>query len=276
SVYSYQNRSNPWPVTGRTGCLSLGEFEEVQNGTNKALAWDEQGSARARHVSWKDQVTSPGKSVNKPPMKQRDSPQVLTHPAHFSDLPKCPLMDRRCPSPSVLRKFCAMLQENEGKTLIEDGIVTTLVPKVVPRSPKLGGNRVSKNVAVKDPEVPVALQNWDQRGAKVGVKASHWATDNPQTDFRMGDRSLGNCSTPSPRNTPSPHQASHDSPPTTRRRSFSRPSRPANQRPPSRWASPAPTATVTTPIAPRSRSLSPACKPKQRFSNYTLYAETVI
>ncbi|XP_026776705.3 uncharacterized protein LOC113530680 [Pangasianodon hypophthalmus] len=273
SVYTHQNGSNQWPVTDRIGCVSLGEFEEAQNRKNKGSAWDE---PRVRHVSWKDQVTSPEKSVNKPPIKQRDSPHVSARPAHFSDSPKCPLLDRRCGSPSVLRKFGAMLQENEGKTLIEDGIVTTLVPKVVPRSPKLSGSRGSKHVPAKDTEVPVTLQNWEHRGAKAGVKTSHWGMDNLQTDFRMTERILGNCSTPSPRNTPSPHQASCDSSPTTPRRSFSRPARPANQRPPSRWASHAPTATITTHVVPRSRSLSPACKSKQRFNNYSLYTETVI
>lgn len=186
----------------RTGCVSLGEFEEVQNRRNKVSVWDE---PQARHVSWKDQITSPQRSVSKPP-KQRDSPHVPARPVHYSDSQTCPLVDRSCSSPSVLRKFCAMLQENEGKTLIEDGIVTTLVPKLVPRSPKLGGSRGSKHVTVKDTEAPATLQNWEHRGAKGGVKTSHWGTDNLQTDFKMAERILGNCSTPSPRNTPSPHQ----------------------------------------------------------------------
>lgn len=183
--------------------MSLGEFEEAQNRKNKVSVWDE---PQVRHVSWKDQATSPEKSVNKPPMKQRESPHVPARPAHFSDSPKYPLVDRRCGSPSVLRKFGAMLQENEGKILIEDGIVTMLVPKLVPKSPKLGGSRGSKHVTVKDTEVPVTLQNWEHRGAKVDVKTSRWGKDNLQTDFKMGERILGNCSTPSPRNTPSPHQ----------------------------------------------------------------------
>lgn len=183
--------------------MSLGEFEEAQNRKNNVSAWDD---PRVRHVSWKDQVTYPEKSANKPPIKQRDSPPVPARHAHYSDSPKCPLVDRRCGSPSVLRKFCAMLQENEGKTLIEDGIVTTLVPSLVPKSPKLGGSRGSKQVPTKNTEVPVTHQSWEHKGAKVGVSASHWGTDNLQTDFKMVERILGNCSTPSPRNTPSPHQ----------------------------------------------------------------------
>lgn len=274
SMSSIQNQkgSHQWPVSGRTGRVSLGEFEEALNRKNKGSAWEE---AQVRHVSWKDQVTSTEKSVSKPPIKHRDSPHVPARPAHYSDALKCPLVDRRCGSPSVLRKFGAMLQENEGKTLNEDGIVITLVPKLVPKSPKPGGSRGSKQAPVKDNDVPVTSQNWEHRGAKVGVKTSNWGSDNLHTDFKMAERILSNCSTPSPRNTPSPHQASHDSP-TAPRRSFSRPARPTNQRPPSRWASQTPTPTITTPIAPRSRSLSPACRTKQRFSNYSLYTETVI
>lgn len=178
--------------------MSLGEFEEAQNRQNNTSAWDE---PRVRHVSWKDQATPPEKPANRPPIQQRDSPPVPARHAHYNDSPRCPLVDRRCGSPSVLRKFSAMLEENEGKTLIEDGIVTTLVPKLVPKSPKLGASRGSKHVVVKNTDV---LQNWEHRGAKVSV--SHWETDNLQTDFRMGERILGNGSTPSPRNTPSPHQ----------------------------------------------------------------------
>ncbi|XP_027018166.2 uncharacterized protein LOC113653004 [Tachysurus fulvidraco] len=271
SVQTQSVYTDQWPVTSRTGCVSLGEFEEVENRKNKVSVWNE---PQVRRVSWKDQITE--KSVSKPPIKQRDSPHVPIRHVNYSDSPKCPLVDRRCGSPSVLRKFGAMLQENEGKTLIEDGIVTTLVPKLVPMSPKPGGSRGSRHVTVKDTEAPVSLQNWEHRGAKVGVKTSHWGTDNLQTDFKMTERILGNCSTPSPRNTPSPHQASCDSSPTTPRRSFSRPARPANQRPPTRWASHAPPATISPLVIPRSRSLSPACKSKHRFNNYSLYTETVI
>lgn len=189
-------------LSHRTDCVPRREFEEAQNRNNVSV-WDE---PQVRHVSWKDPVTFPEKSVSKPPIKQRDSPHVPTRPAHYSDSPRCPLLDRRCGSPSVLRKFGAMLQENEGKTLIEDGTVTTLVPKSVPRSPKLGGTRGSRHMTAKDTDGLVTPQNREHRGAKVGVKTSHWSTDNIQTDFKMAERILGNCSTPSPRNTPSPRQ----------------------------------------------------------------------
>ncbi|KAF7696387.1 hypothetical protein HF521_006481 [Silurus meridionalis] len=269
TVSTYQNASNQW-LGSTSAYVSLGEFEEAQNRKNKGSVWEE---PRVRHVSWRDQVTIPEKSVTKPPIHQRDSPHPpQTRPANLSDSPKCPLVDRRCGSPSVLLKFGAMLQENEGKTLIEDGIVTTLVPKHVPKSPRHGGSRGSKHVPVRGNETPVTHRNCEHGGAKVGVKISHWGTDNLQ----MGERILGNFSTPSPRNTPSPHLVSCDSSPTTPRRSFSRPARPAHQRPPSRWASHTPTAGTITPTIPRSRSLSPACKPKQRYNKHSLFTETII
>ncbi|XP_062871456.1 uncharacterized protein LOC134333409 [Trichomycterus rosablanca] len=297
SFYSHHAGAHQWPATHRIGCVSQGEFEEAQNRRNCSVL-DE---PRVRHVSWKEPVSCPQTSVSKPAIRQKDGPYAPVRPAHFSDLPpqqdrKCPVIDRKCASPSVLRKFEAMLQENEGKTLIEDGTVTTLVPKSVPKSPKVGGHRASKHAPVqkclKDSDVPVTLHNGEHRGGKAGVQASHWAPTvqgvELQSDSRMVERILGNCaasqyqvkshSGANQRNTSTPQQASRESPVPTRR-SFSRPARPANQRPPSRWASHTPTAKITAPVGPRSRSLSPACKSQRRFGytdNFGSYAETVL
>ena len=71
----------------------------------------------------------------KPPLGQRDAPAAQSRsqlPLKTVESPaldrKCfgpgILGDRKCGSPSVLRKFGAMLQENEGKTLTETGVVT--------------------------------------------------------------------------------------------------------------------------------------------------------
>lgn len=76
----------------------------------------------------------------------------------------------------------------------------------------------------------------------------------------------------------------------TPQRSFSRPARPANQRPPSRWACRAPTATITVPSGPMyhspsplarppsplARTPSPALKRQQSHFSYSLHTETVI
>ena len=77
--------------------------------------------------------------------------------------------------------------------------------------------------------------------------------------------------------------------PSAPNRSFSRPARPANQRPPSRWASSTPTARITSPTgpiyhlpsplarppSPMARTPSPAVKHRPRLS-YSLQTETVI
>ncbi|XP_076592974.1 uncharacterized protein LOC143324419 isoform X2 [Chaetodon auriga] len=49
-----------------------------------------------------------------------DSPVTTVRKCHSP----CILVDRKCSSPSIVRKFGAMLQENEGKVLI-DGVVTS-------------------------------------------------------------------------------------------------------------------------------------------------------
>ncbi|KAI4904592.1 hypothetical protein NFI96_027517, partial [Prochilodus magdalenae] len=363
----YQDGSKQWPVTGR-----VGQYEEAENMKNKSLAVDE---ARVRHVSWKDPICSkepsPEKSVIKPPIKQKDSPPtpVLTRPTHFTESPqqqvdrKCPLVDRKCGgSPSVLRKFGAMLQENEGKTLIENGTVTTVILFEPPKSQstpvcqrKFGPNKspahvpVQKclhesNVAVELCQEPRAttgprhvVQNREDRGCqyspspsyphtkaphrvetganrKTGLQPSQWGSQGVDlhSDYRMVERILGSCAgsqyqgkgqgadsshgrdskgqfldvmkgeqlhTTSQR---SSQQVNHDSSPITPRRSFSRPARPANQRPPSRWAGHAPTAKISAPSGPMHRPPSPARKAKQplsnfsNFNNFSLYTETVI
>lgn len=73
------------------------------------------------------------------------------------------------------------------------------------------------------------------------------------------------------------------------RKSFSRPARPANQRPPSRWASRTPTAIITTPSGPMYRPPSPLTRPPSPMTRtpspalkhrplmtYSLQTETVI
>lgn len=90
----------------------------------------------------------------KPPLGQRDAP--AGHLRSTSQLPitagespgldrKCfspgVLGDRKCGSPSVLRKFGAMLQENEGKMLTESGVVTHQGPASEPKCPTPGCQR---------------------------------------------------------------------------------------------------------------------------------------
>lgn len=101
----------------------MGGFEETENRKN-----------RVSHMK-----SSPNKENTgaKPPLGHRDAPaaqsrsssQLPTSPAESPALDRkvfSPgvLGDRKCSSPSVLRKFGAMLQENEGKLLTESGVVT--------------------------------------------------------------------------------------------------------------------------------------------------------
>ncbi|KAM8735770.1 protein SOGA3a isoform 2-T2 [Acanthopagrus schlegelii] len=57
-----------------------------------------------------------------------ESPMATVRKCHSP----CVLVDRKCSSPSIVRKFGAMLQENEGKVLI-DGVVSSCA---VPANPK--------------------------------------------------------------------------------------------------------------------------------------------
>uniref|UniRef100_A0A673CNZ2 Si:ch211-151o1.4 n=2 Tax=Sphaeramia orbicularis TaxID=375764 RepID=A0A673CNZ2_9TELE len=90
----------------------------------------------------KDAQTCPGmlsEMETAPPIPPRTSSWNLSSPTHpdtelyipespLATMRKCHspcvLVDRKCSSPSIVRKFEAMLQENEGKVLI-DGVVTS-------------------------------------------------------------------------------------------------------------------------------------------------------
>ncbi|KAM9352890.1 protein SOGA3a [Symphorus nematophorus] len=101
--------------------------------------------------SYRETMTRPGVlseiDTAAPPIPPRSSSWNLsspTHPdteLHIPDSPMttmrkchspCVLVDRKCSSPSIVRKFGAMLQENEGKVLV-DGVVASCA---VPANPK--------------------------------------------------------------------------------------------------------------------------------------------
>ncbi|XP_033874574.3 uncharacterized protein KIAA0408-like isoform X2 [Acipenser ruthenus] len=59
------------------------------------------------------------------------TPKAVDHPVAEVSKPWKPqdsFSDRKCNSPLVLKKFGALLQENEGKTFIDSGIFTNVVP----------------------------------------------------------------------------------------------------------------------------------------------------
>ncbi|XP_019112389.2 protein SOGA3a isoform X2 [Larimichthys crocea] len=99
----------------------------------------------------REKQTSPGVlseiDTAAPPIPPRISSWNLstpTHPdteLHIPETPvttvrkchsPCVLIDRKCSSPSIVRKFGAMLQENEGKVLI-DGVVTSCAVAANPK-----------------------------------------------------------------------------------------------------------------------------------------------
>lgn len=174
----------------------------------------------------KNQVSHPRSSPNKentgakPPLGQRDAasaPPRSQPPIARAESPapdrKAPgpaaLGDRKCGSPSVLRKFGAMLQENEGKMLTESGVVAHQVVAPEPKSPTPGCQRRAPGACKAPTRAPVqkchadaaaptaeteargsqdqgsapdsGRQNHkDHRGAYGGSKGSHWGPQQPQ------------------------------------------------------------------------------------------------
>lgn len=343
----------------------FGSFVENENKKNRV---SQVKSSSCREVS-----VNKENGGGKPPFKQRE---VQSRPG---GPPESPALDRKCfgptgladmkGSPSVLRKFGAMLHENEGKLLTESGVVSPLPQATEPKCPTpscqrraLGGRmpgRVPTQKCQVDCDVQTAeaetCQDWtsatdcgpqnqkDQRG---GYSAPH-GQPSPQQSQRRAQvhgspkprlRAQSSADKDRARRA-APHQgepkvdytvlngspaalrqraglrdeglielldmldiqheyssnngtrhATHrqDAEPdnteffTAKPKSFSRPARPANQRPPSRWASRTPSARIIAPSGPLSRPPSPRTRtpspaPKHRnFIPYSLHTETVI
>ncbi|KAM4522309.1 uncharacterized protein PAE49_002056 [Odontesthes bonariensis] len=380
----------------------LGSFEETENRKNQ-VSYMKNSPCRE---------SSPNKenTGSKPPLGQRDAPSVQARsqlPVTTAESPSLDrksfspgvLGDRKCGSPSVLRKFGAMLQENEGKTLTESGVVSHQASVPEAKCPTPGCQRRAFGAAGAAGRVPMrvpsqktqpdsnvltaeveASQEWglvldsgrpsykDQRGCYNSSKGSHPSPQQAQRrsqvpgspkmrpransgaerdggfaqgekarkpalqhadskmDYRASSASPGAqriqrgqelpaCGllrdeglielldmleiqheySSSPRTVYTAYrqesQQVHSSELSTAKpqKTFSRPARPANQRPPSRWASRTPTARITAPSgpiycppsplirtpSPMSRSPSPALKHRPLIS-YSLQAETVI
>lgn len=153
-------------------------------------------------AAYQHRESSPNKEnkLSKPPLVQRDASTVQPR----TQLSQSPALDRKCCSPSVLRKFGAMLQENEGKLLTESGVVThqRLTPEPKCPTPSCQRRAARANAAASkatvrvpsqksqtDPDVLtgeiVVGQDWvpvsdsgrqnhkDQRGGYSGPKSSH-------------------------------------------------------------------------------------------------------
>ncbi|XP_023830026.1 uncharacterized protein KIAA0408 isoform X1 [Salvelinus sp. IW2-2015] len=365
---------------------------------------DEEAENRKNRVSHRK--SSPCRDLNKPPVRQREVPPVPprstsqvasseTSPAlDRKSHPPGVLVDKKCCSPSVLRKFGAMLQKNEGKTLTNTGVVTNQVPienkcpTPVCQRKELGGSRAPGRLPVQkcqadsimltvamDPSKergsggavrdyrresqlgegrgtsmasyahPKGSQAGRQRRAEAKARALGGADRETDIGLVQGERARRPAYQPrepildyrnlsgshvgaqriqrggpvagqnkddglielldmldieheynsSPRATKSAYRKDTQkvSPaelsPATPSLNFSRPARPANQRPPSRWASCAPTALISAPSGPMSRAPSPLAHTpspiartpspalkQQSFCSYLLHTETVI
>lgn len=104
----------------------------------------------------------------KPPLGQRDAPSAQQRPQLPIATAESPALDRKsyspsvlgdrkCGSPSVLRKFGAMLQENEGKTLTESGVVTQQGAAPEPKCPTPVCQRRALGAAAAAGRAPVRV-----------------------------------------------------------------------------------------------------------------------
>lgn len=382
----------------------LGSLEETENRKNQV----------SHMKSFPRRESSPNKENTgaKPPLGQREAPAAQPRPQLPIATAESPALDRKsfsggvlgdkkCSSPSVLRKFGAMLQENEGKLLTESGVVTHQGLAPEPKCPTPGCQRRAPGATAVAGRAPIRVptqkcqadsdvltaetelgQEWglvsdsgrqthkDHRGGYSGSKGSQRSPQQsprrsqvvgspkirpransgadrdggltqgerarkpapqhvePKMDYRVlssspgaqkiqrgGGPELPGCGrvrdeglielldmleiqheySSSPR---TGHTAYRQEPqqvnpvdlsPARVKRSFSRPARPANQRPPSRWAGRTPTARIATPSGPMYRSPSPLIRPRSPMTrtqspalkhrpliSYSLQTETVI
>ncbi|XP_026055545.1 uncharacterized protein LOC113041300 isoform X2 [Carassius auratus] len=196
-THSYQDSMETSLVTNRTAPCVVLEETEAENKNNKKSNWDD---SQARHVSWKDPVSTnnlpPKNTASKLAIRQRDASPVTSRSTYHesSQQPdkKCLLLDRKSGSPSVLRKFGAMLQENEGKTLIEDGLVTTVVSSEAQRhtstpicQSKFDARRASSRVPVQK-----CLADCDALEADLEASQESW-TAGPPRHLLNGDKDSG-------------------------------------------------------------------------------------
>lgn len=367
----------------------VNSFEETENIKNRV--------SHMRSSTHKEENTGA-----KPPFGQRDASAVLARSQFPIMTAESPLLDKKsfspgvfgdkkCNSPSVLRKFGAMLQENEGKTLTESGVVTNQGPSPEAKCATPCCQRRALGATGGASKAPLRVPNqkcqansdvltaetetsqcWgsllestarhhfkDQRESCSSAKGSQSAPQQvlgrsqvpgspkirpransgadrergrthgektrkpvlaePKTDYRTRSPSPGAQRIPrgqdvpdcgylraeglielldmleiqheyssSPRTTytayrQEPQQANPaEMSPVRPKRSFSRPARPANQRPPSRWANRTPTARISAPCgpiyrppSPLTRTPSPGLKHRPPIS-CSLQTETII
>lgn len=195
----------------------LGSFEETENWKNRV---SHMKSSHRRESSPNKENTG-----TKPPLGQRDAPVMQQRsqlPITTAESPAPDrksfssgvLGDRKCSSPSILRKFGAMLQENEGKMLTESGVVTPQGPALEPKCLTPGCQRRALGVATVATRAPVRVStqksqaDFDAMTAEI-ESGQGWGSvsDSPRQNHR------------DPRGSFSGSKGSHASPQQSQRRS---------------------------------------------------------
>ncbi|XP_051908858.1 uncharacterized protein KIAA0408-like [Hippocampus zosterae] len=310
----YQDESGRRAASQRAGHEQfLGSFEELENRKNR--------SAHAKGCP--DQENT----VAKPPLRQkeasspRSTAQLVTAESPTTDRKSYGpgvLGDRKCGSPSVLRKFGAMLQENEGKTLTDAGVVTSEVKCLSPvcqrktaaaapgKTPlqkctsevERGGSESSRRQhkdlrggsqttaqVLGSPRTRSRSNSAADRDKLRKPASQHWE---PNVDGRIqgvrpgGQPELTLCGrddglielldmleiqheytsrTGYTTYKTTSQQVNASQWPPEPKTTFSRPARPANQRPPSRWASRTESVVIAAPSGPNYRPPSPLVRP---------------
>ncbi|KAG7254315.1 hypothetical protein CRUP_027903 [Coryphaenoides rupestris] len=280
---------------------SSGSVEETENRKNR-MSQSKSGAPKES-------------SGAKPPLRQRDpSPAAVgarsasSQQQHAGMHGDSPALDRKCSSsPSVLRKFGAMLQENEGKTLTDAGVVTHPDPPSPWTRPKAQGpiatappaGRESEpgqrraQVVAGSPRPRPRADSGSERDGRRGCAPAPRYGEQPRGDYKalsgaqrtqhhQRAQGEGTCDglielldmldiqheySPAPRGGRAPYRQDPrqinpaESSTATHTNSFSRPARPANQRPPSRWAGRTPTARITAPSGRDVPPPSPLARP---------------
>ncbi|TRY54510.1 hypothetical protein DNTS_009217 [Danionella cerebrum] len=186
------------PATNRdASCVEWDDQEDTENKKNKKSILDD---SQTRRVTWKDPITSndlpPKTSSSKLVIRQRDpspvSPWVTFQDSSQQPDRKCLLTDKKTGSPSVVRKFGAMLQENEGKTLIEDGQGTTVVSSEQPKHSSAPPSQCRFDARRAVTRVPVqkCLTDSDAPMAELGPSQEH-LTSVSSRNLLSGDRDSG-------------------------------------------------------------------------------------
>ncbi|KAJ8356887.1 hypothetical protein SKAU_G00196810 [Synaphobranchus kaupii] len=180
--------------------------EEVENVKNKQPAWGNQWGNNSRETANRssnkaDMGVKPSSwKAEAPPIPPRNTSWCLNSstspepqlPVQESFTNKkchspCVLTDRKCTSPSVLRKFEAMLQENEGKTLTDSGVLANIVPA----DSKCNTGSFHCRVGNPKSSTFVPVQKWPPEGCTLATEIDCRLTDSqkfPRGQFQPVDR----------------------------------------------------------------------------------------